>query len=195
LGNAELTFNGVPGPIYFTTQAGGQINALAPASLFSNSSVRVAVTIGNQTSAVEAVNVAPASPGIFVVSAEGAAAAVRGPTYTALDLVTVANPAQRGEVVVVYGTGLGDTNPPPLDGEGAPFDVFSPTASPVTVEVGGVPSPNVIFAGLTPGFTGLYQINFTVPLTAPVGNDVPVLIRVGENNSAGANQPAKLAVQ
>jgi hypothetical protein len=28
-----------------------------------------------------------------------------------------------------------------------------------------------------------------------VGNDVPVLIRVGENNSAGANQPAKLAVQ
>lgn len=193
LDSVRMTFNGVPASLFFASEAAGQINALAPSRLFLNNSVRVAVSIGNQTSAVENVNVAPASPGIFVIPADGMAAAVHGANLT--QRITAANPAARDELIVMFVTGLGDTNPPPIDGEGAPFDVLSPTASPVTVEVGGVPSPNVIFAGLTPGFTGLYQINFTVPLSAPVGNDVPLLVRVGENSSAGANQPAKLAVQ
>jgi uncharacterized protein (TIGR03437 family) len=155
--------------------------------------VRVAVTVGNQTSAAETVNVAPASPGIFVIPSDGMAAALHGDNLA--QRVTPANPVARGKLIVMFITGLGDTTPPPIDGEGAPFDLLSPAASPVTVEVGGVPSESVVFAGLTPGFSGLYQINFTVPLTAPVGNETPVLVRVGDRNNAGAPLPAKLAIQ
>jgi uncharacterized protein (TIGR03437 family) len=48
----------------------------------------------------------------------------------------------------------------------------------------------VLFAGLTPDFVGLYQINAVVPDTAPVGLDVPLVIRAG----ARASVPVAIAV-
>ena len=37
----------------------------------------------------------------------------------------------------------------------------------------------VSFSGLAPGFVGLYQVNVQVPANAPVGDAVPVALRVG----------------
>jgi uncharacterized protein (TIGR03437 family) len=153
--------------------------------------VRVAVTIGDQTSAVETVKVNPVSPGVFAPN--GRAAALRGLTFS--DLVTPANPARRGEAIVLFATGLGDTSPPAIDGEPAPFDVFSRTTGPVVVELGGVASQDVFFSGLAPGFSGLFQINFFVPPNAPVGNEIPVQVRIGDLDNAGATLQPKLAVQ
>ena len=36
---------------------------------------------------------------------------------------------------------------------------FATQAVQPVVTVGGIPSPNVTFSGLTPGFVGLYQVN------------------------------------
>jgi uncharacterized protein (TIGR03437 family) len=48
----------------------------------------------------------------------------------------------------------------------------------VTVTIGGVPVvPS--FAGLAPGWVGLYQVNVEVPPNAPVGDAVPVVVSVG----------------
>jgi uncharacterized protein (TIGR03437 family) len=58
-----------------------------------------------------------------------------------------------------------------------------------------VASQDVFFSGLTPGFSGLFQINFFVPPNAPVGNEIPILVRVGDRNNAGAPLPPKLAIQ
>jgi len=48
----------------------------------------------------------------------------------------------------------------------------------VTVTIGGVPA-YVSFAGLAPGWVGLYQVNVQVPANAPVGDAVAVALSVG----------------
>jgi uncharacterized protein (TIGR03437 family) len=45
----------------------------------------------------------------------------------------------------------------------------------VTVTIGGVSAP-VFFAGLTPGFTGLYQVNAYVPTGVTPGDNVTLAI-------------------
>ncbi|MBI3698001.1 MAG: beta-propeller fold lactonase family protein [Acidobacteria bacterium] len=156
LGNATVSFNGAPAPLLYTSA--GQINLVAPVRLLALETVQVTVTVGAQTSAPETVGVAPASPGIFV-SLDGAGAFLHGAD---LSLVTAARPARAGEAIVMFLTGLGATNLPPVDGQPAPLDRLAPTALAPTVTVGSTPAL-VRFSGLAPGFSGLYQINFDVP--------------------------------
>jgi len=53
----------------------------------------------------------------------------------------------------------------------------SDLANPVTVTIGGKPG-QVLFAGLAPGFAGLYQVNVTVPEEVTTGASVPVVLSV-----------------
>ncbi len=167
-------------------QPHSQINALAPVRLLGSSEVRVAVSIGDQISPVETVNVAPASPGIFNLPL---VPIVHGADQTRL--VTTADPAARGEIVVMYVAGLGQTTPPPIDGDGAPLDVLAWTVLPLTVRVGGVEATNVQFKGLTPTTSGLYQINFQVPASLPSTGSVDLEIETGGRRS----NVAKIAVR
>jgi uncharacterized protein (TIGR03437 family) len=52
---------------------------------------------------------------------------------------------------------------------------------PVTVTLGGMvlPTTQYDFAGLAPGFVGLYQVNKQVPTTFTTGSAVPLFITVG----------------
>ena len=189
LGNAKVTFNGVPAPLLATIplQDYHQINAVAPLDLVAQDDVRVAVTIGDQTSPAQLISVAPASPGIFIVSQDAAAAAVHANGA----LVTASNPALRGEDVVLYVTGLGNTNPPPIEGDAAPSDVLARTLLPVTVMVGEVEATSIPFSGLTPTLTGLYQINFRVPPSLPSVGVMDVKVMTGGR----ASNVAKMAVR
>jgi uncharacterized protein (TIGR03437 family) len=184
LGNARARFNGVDAPLFAVR--GGQINAAAPARLFALDSVRVTVTVANQTSPAETVAVAPASPGIFFNFVDGAGAFLHS-DYTP---VTAANPARRGEPLLAYAGGLGDTTPTPVEGDKPPEDILAWTAAVPAVIVGGV-NAEVLFHGLAPCCTGLYQVNFVVPDTAPTGGEVPVTVAVGGRIS----NSVKLAVQ
>jgi uncharacterized protein (TIGR03437 family) len=158
LGNAAVTFNGLRAPLLFTST--GQINLVAPIRLLALERVRVAITVSGQTSAAETTSVAASGPGIF------------------LNAFLPAGPVRRGETVMMFVTGLGDTVPPPVDGEPAPSDVLSPTVASPLVTVGSAQT-TVRFSGLAPGFSGLYQINFDVPAAAPTGAEVPVTVTAG----------------
>jgi len=91
------------------------------------------------------------------------------------------NPARRGTVVTVFGTGFGETK-----GGSAPVS----TVSQVTGSLGGQDVP-VLFAGLTPGFVGLYQVNVSIPISVPPGLDLPISFRIGGVESS----PVEIAVQ
>ncbi|HTS49746.1 MAG TPA: IPT/TIG domain-containing protein [Bryobacteraceae bacterium] len=97
-------------------------------------------------------------------------------------------PAKPGDVLVLYGTGLGlatpngDPNGKPLTtGNLAPADgsVLYETVVTPTITVGGLPA-KVLFSGITPGLTGEYQIDFQVP-DGITGDDVPVVFSMGSS--------------
>ncbi len=79
------------------------------------------------------------------------------------------SPAQPGEVIVLYVTGLGPLTIDLADGVGAPSNPLAYTQDPFQVEVNGEGCA-VQFSGLGPGFVGLYQINLVLPSDLPPGN-------------------------
>jgi uncharacterized protein (TIGR03437 family) len=91
-------------------------------------------------------------------------------------LVTASKPANPGEELTAWTTGLGATNPPATTGQPSTKPV--PTAQTLGIDYNYtvnalatkprpafVPAPTLApaYSGLAPGFLGLYQINFVVP--------------------------------
>ncbi|MFN0165268.1 MAG: hypothetical protein ACKV22_02465, partial [Bryobacteraceae bacterium] len=80
-------------------------------------------------------------------------------------LLTPDQPARPGEVIVLYVTGLGWTDPAQKPGQLAIRAAQSLCAGKLRVELNGVaiPADRVYYAGVTPGYSGLYQINVALP--------------------------------
>ena len=93
------------------------------------------------------------------------------------NLADATAPARAGDVIVIYCSGLGAVEPPLTAGSPAPTASLTRTAEPVSVSIGGV-AAQVDFAGLAPGFSGLYQVNTVVPEAVPRGDAIEVLLRV-----------------
>ena len=72
------------------------------------------------------------------------------------------NPAQRGSVILVYATGLGEVQPEVGTGMPAPLNQTSSAVFGVEATIDGVEAP-VSFAGLAPGLIGVNQLNIVVP--------------------------------
>jgi uncharacterized protein (TIGR03437 family) len=71
-----------------------------------------------------------------------------------------------------------------------PLTPLTMVVTPPTVSIGGV-AASVSFAGLTPQFAALYQINAVVPNGITPGNAVPVTVSVSEQTSV----PVTIAVK
>jgi uncharacterized protein (TIGR03437 family) len=80
-------------------------------------------------------------------------------------LITQASPAHGGEVVVLYANGLGPTFPAAIKDHvplAAALLVQFPSFQ-VWLNGAAVDQNRVLYAGVTPGFAGLYQINVRLP--------------------------------
>jgi len=130
------------------------------------------------------VNVATTSPGIFTLNSSGT-----GPGAIVNQNNTVnspSNPATRGETVVVYLTGEGQTSPPGVTGKVtlvAATPPITPTPLlPIAVTIGGQ-AATYTFAGEAPGFvSGVMQLNVVVPANIAAG-DQPIVVSIGPNAS------------
>jgi len=92
-------------------------------------------------------------------------------------------PAKPGDLLTLFGTGFGATNPPFGPGE-LPGQAAQVTGS-VSITFGGVKlaASDILYVGVTQN-AGLYQVNLRVPANVPNG-DQAVVITIG-----GASSPA-----
>jgi uncharacterized protein (TIGR03437 family) len=84
-------------------------------------------------------------------------------------LNTPAAPLMRGQVLQVYATGLGAT---------AKQGQYSVATTAVTAVLNGT-ELQVSFAGLAPGFVGLYQVNIPIPAATPPGSGILLTLKQG----------------
>ncbi len=172
LGDTSVLINGVAAPLFFVSA--GQINAQAPFTLLPGSAT-VQVRRGGNLSATQTVNVAAGSPGIFTINQQGSG---QGAILTADGRLADGSAAvAAGEVVQVFMTGLGATQPAVGSGLRAP--AAEPLArvpgGEIAVTVGGVDA-TVEFAGLAPNFVGLYQVNVRIPAGVAAGGAVSLVL-------------------
>jgi uncharacterized protein (TIGR03437 family) len=175
LDSASVTINGKPAFVYYVSPT--QINVQAPTDT-ATGSVSVVVTNNGTASAPFTAQLQTFAPGFFTFGATGYAIATRYP-----DNALIANPgavpgtvaAKAGDVLILWTTGFGPTNPAVSAGQvvtGAPAATTAPTVS-----VNGAPA-SVIGVALSPGSVGLYQVAVQLPASLPAG-DVTLQASVG----------------
>ncbi len=92
--------------------------------------------------------------------------------------------ATAGEIISIYGTGFGTTNPP--TSSATLVTQPNPIAKPVTVTIGGV-NANVIYAGVS--LPGVTQLNVQVPAGLVPGNQPVVASAAGFQTALTAYLP------
>ena len=166
----------------------GQANFQIPSDL-SAGTARVAIRAtdtGELIAGAKAL-IAASSPGLFTLSQDGKG---QGAALNQDGGINgSSNPAARGSVLVLFGTGQGQVSPPVPDGTAAPSAPLSSTVAVPTTDgtscinnqpaicaaIGGS-FGDIQFSGLAPSFVGLWQINVRIPQDVPVGNAVPVRV-------------------
>ena len=177
-------------PLQFTST--GQINAIVPYDVAVSGTQQMLIQQNNAYSLPEPMTIAIAQPAVFSQnqSGQGAGIIVVVTPDQKQFLATPATPASAGDALVIYCAGLGAVSPPVPAGSAAPASTLSYTVNTTTVKVGGQPA-QVPFAGLAPGFAGLYQVNAIVPSGIAPDANVPVVITVGGISSS----PVTVAIE
>jgi uncharacterized protein (TIGR03437 family) len=91
-------------------------------------------------------------------------------------LITATAPAQAGEVIVLFATGLGRTVPDSTSGSVPTSAATILYASEMQILLNSIPQPaaSIYYAGVTPGFAGLYQINLRLPDVLPANPEIQI---------------------
>jgi len=96
-------------------------------------------------------------------------------------LVSALSPAQAGDVIVVYLTGMGQTTPALTTGKLVDA-ARSYTTVPVTATLGGK-AAEVLSSTAAPGLPGVYQVALQVPAGTGPGSSVPLVLKAGTATS------------
>jgi uncharacterized protein (TIGR03437 family) len=148
----------------------GQINLLAPDVGFGP--LDLTVTSPGGTSAAFTVTSSEYGPAFFqwpnnqpVATRQDFSYAVKNGTFPG----TATVPAKPGDVIILWGTGFGPTNPIAPAGAPVPSDATYSTTTLPTITIDNA-SATVYGAALAPGFGGLYQVAIQVPTSIPDGD-------------------------
>ena len=181
LGEASVSFNGVPAPLLYVSA--GQINAQLPWAVSATGPVNVVVTNSAVPSAPQAVQVSAFSPGLFVTQGHAIAINPDGSLAAPTGSISgfASHPATPGDTLVLLASGLGVVSPAGLTGNNS-LDALRNTTTKPTVLIGGASVP-VTFSGLSPQFVGVYQINVVMPATASPATAAPLQIEAGGSAS------------
>jgi uncharacterized protein (TIGR03437 family) len=156
-----VDMDGTGAPVIFASPF--QINAQVPPGIAPGvHTLRVSSPYGG---AQQSVSVSAVAPAIFQMGSSTAGAVLNQD----FSMNGPANPLPRGQVLVVYATGLGAV---------ARQGPLSVTVATVTAVVNGQELP-AAFAGLAPGYVGLYQVNVPIPAATAPGLGVSLTLKEG----------------
>jgi uncharacterized protein (TIGR03437 family) len=164
---------------YVEYVSAGQVNILLPASLSETiANIELTTPDGGYSSSLQIGSVAP---GLFTYSLHGKnyAAAVFGGTTGAIYVAAPgaisgesSRPAQAGDAIALYGTGMGPTNPQWPDGKVLDQAYSAADLSAFRMDIGGIQS-TVTYAGMIEA--GLFQVNIVLPGGLKPGDQTVVL--------------------
>lgn len=176
VGGTQATINGFPAPILYTSD--GQVSVVVPFEV-GGTGASMVVSYGGQPGPAVALSLTNSAPALFTADSSGAGqAAARNSDNSAN---SAQSPAERGSVVTLFGTGMGQTNPASGDGVLAASPYPSPIL-PVAVQIGGE-TADILYAGAAPGAVdGVLQVNVQIPADLTAGS-VPVVLKIGEHVS------------
>jgi len=168
-----VVIGGFQVPLYYLSD--GQLDAEIAVDLPANQQHAIIVSANGALTLPDQIDVVPVQLGVAAYT-DGHAIAQHGADFS---YITASSPAKPGEVLVIYLSGMGPTNPAVKSGDPAPgLEPLARVTLPPTVMVDGQ-NADVGFAGLSPGFVGLYQVNFTVPSNAKNGDLTLTLVQNG----------------
>jgi uncharacterized protein (TIGR03437 family) len=127
------------------------------------------------------------SPGLFPWNGNYAIA-----THLSGALVSPDAPAVAKEIIVIYAAGLGRVSPDTTSGRlvTSAAAILASAKMQIILAGAAVPSANVLYAGLAPGFAGLYQINLRLPDSLPENPEIRIVIG-GQTSPALIRLPAR----
>lgn len=170
LDGVSVSVLGITCRLFFVSP--GQINFLIPYEL-TGSSAPVKVSRQGIVSAAVTIQLSATAPAFFQWNGNLALA-----THSNGVLVSADAPAVAGETIVLYAAGLGRTSPDSVSGRVATTATALFYAAQLQILVDGiaVPAANILYAGLAPGFAGLYQINLTLPAGLRANPEIRIAI-------------------
>jgi uncharacterized protein (TIGR03437 family) len=184
LGGVTVSVNGILANLFYVSP--GQINFLIPYTIIAATAAIYVIRDGTAGPTVT-VPLATAAPAFFL-SGSNIVLAV----HATGELISADFPAMPNEVIILFAEGLGRTQPDIQSGE------VAQSATPILDLAGfaillngtALPAGNVFYAGLAPGFSGLYQINLLLPSNLP--EDPQIQVTMGSQVSpAGVELPAQ----
>ncbi len=176
-------------PLLYVSAA--QINFLVPTTETSGAAQVTVVRQGVYGPTVT-INLVTAAPQIFTYGTGYPGYAIAEDWNSGYGVITPDAPAHAGDIVILYATGMGVVTPVTTSGELAPYasPITQASWATLTVTLNGTPlAPSaILYAGLTPGSAGLYQVNVILPPNP--GSDPVVQISIGGQTSSAACQLA-----
>ena len=173
LGGTSVLIGGIVAPLFYVSPS--QIDAQIPLALNPGSQYQIIVDVNGSLSTPMPIQLDAFGPALADVNGLALAEHLDG------TLVTDASPAQPGEYIVLFLSGLGATTNPVAAGAITPSpsdpSLLSVPLTAPTMTLNGANVP-VVFSGLAPTAVGLYQIDFQVPATISAG-DLPVIVTQG----------------
>ena len=158
-----------------------QRNFQVPWELAGQQTAAMTISTGGQTSLPVEVVLAAVNPGVFGRDRAGYGAVVMlsqdGGIAAPAGRFTGSRPIRGGEFFSIFATGLGAVSRPQVTGVSPEAGVFAEVLETVTVTLGGV-ELTITFAGLAPGFVGLYQVNVVASGPIPTGDAVELVVRI-----------------
>lgn len=188
LGGMTVSIGNIAAPILYADS--GQINLISPFSIPLVETVPVEIHRNGVPGVPFHKNVAQFHPALF--SSDGSGFGLLAALNQDGSVNSASNPASRGSIVSLFGTGYGMMVPAPMDGA-APCSANSTPVTEITAIVYGSSAGRVTFApaeiqyaGNAPCLVaGMVQINLRLPATLePIDGSVSISVKPGGNGGA-----------